>query len=316
VAAQQLDKAQQAMNALEKAGGINVARIYMSLGHQFEDSLKRLRAEGDDKAAAKAAQGFEFFLTRLAARPAAESTFATLYWVAETFMTLGDGLPSSDGKPSVEAMKYYKKAAGVYEAILKTCETDAKFAPQPGSIMAIQIRLARCLRCQREFEKSLQVLVEVLKTREIRLEAQREAAYTYQAWGADEPGYYILAIRGGHKVERKDGSVSNLVWGWGTIARKVQYVEKFEDDFHEARFNLALCQLKYAESKNGKERTDLLHQAEGSILVIRALGPKMGGEKWYGQYDALLRKIQGQLGMKEDKQGLKAAEKASSPAAK
>ncbi len=184
VATQQLDKAQEVMNALEKAGGVNVARIYVSLGRQLEDSLKRLRAEGDDKAAAKAAQGFEFFLTRLAARPAAESTFATLYWVAETFMTLGDGLPSSDGRPSAEAMNYYRKAAAVYEAILKTCEADAKFAPQPGSIVAIQIRLARCLRCLREFEKSLQVLVEVLKTREILLEAQREAAYTYQAWGA------------------------------------------------------------------------------------------------------------------------------------
>ena len=96
----------------------------------------------------------------------------------------------------------------------------------------------------------------------------------------------------------------------------MQYVKKFNDVFHEARYNLALCRLKYAESKNGKERIDLLHQAEGDILVIQRLDPKMGGEKWYGQYDALLRKIQGLLGVKEDKQGLKAAEKASSPAAK
>ena len=98
------------------------------------------------------------------------------------------------------------------------------------------------------------MLVEVLKAREISLEAQREAAYTYQAWGDDEPGYYILAIRGGHKVERNDGSVSNLVWGWGAIARKVQYIKKFNDAFHEARYNLALCQLNYAESKSGKQR--------------------------------------------------------------
>ncbi len=125
-----------------------------------------------------------------------------------------------------------------------------------------------------------------------------------------------MAIRGGHKVERKDGSVSNLVWGWGTIARKVQYVTKFNDVFHEARFNLALCQLKYAESKTGKERADYLRQAEGDILVIQTLDPKMGGEKWYGQYDALLRNIQGLRGRKADQQGLKAAEKASAPAAK
>ncbi|MFZ1936834.1 MAG: hypothetical protein WCB27_22345 [Thermoguttaceae bacterium] len=316
VATQQLDKAKQAMNALEKAGGVNVARIYVSLGRQLEDSLKRLRGEGDEKAAANAARGFEFFLTRLAARPAAESNFATLYWVAETFMTLGDSLPATDGRPSAEAMKYYQKAAGVYQAILKACEADPKFAPKPGAIVAIQIHLARCLRSQCEFEKALQVLVEVLKVHEISLEAQREAAYTYQAWGADEPGYYIFAIRGGHKTERKDGSVSYLVWGWGAIAHKVQYVKKFSDDFHEARYNLALCELKYAESKNGKERTDQLRRAENAILVIQTIEPEMGGEKWYGQYDILLRKIQGLLGVKQNAQGLKAAEKALAPAAK
>jgi len=53
VATQQLDKAKAAMNALEKAGGVNVARIYVSLGRQLEDSYKRLRAEGDGQSGGK-----------------------------------------------------------------------------------------------------------------------------------------------------------------------------------------------------------------------------------------------------------------------
>ncbi len=316
VATQQLDKAEQAMNALEKAGGVDVARIYVSIGRQLEESYKRLRAAGDDKAAAKAAGGFEFFMARLVARPAAESNFGTLYWVAETFMTLGDSLVGSDGEPPAKAMEYYKKAAEVYEKILKACEADPKFAPKPGATVAIQIRLARCLRSQREFERAMQVLVEVLKTRQTLLQAQREAAYTYQAWGEDQPGYYVLAIRGGRKAARKDGSIINLVWGWGEIAHKVQYVKKLSNEFHEARYNLALCQLKYAESKTGKQRSEQLRQAEGAILVIQVIEPKMGGPTWYGKYDTLLRKIQGLLGVKQDKQGLKAAEKVASPAAK
>lgn len=312
VATQQLDKAEEAMNALEKAGGVNVAPIYMSLGRQLEETYKRLRAAGDEKAAANAARGFEYFLTRLAARPAAESNFATLYWVAETFMTLGDSVAGNNAKLPPEAKEYYRKAAGVYQSILKACEADPKFVPQPGAVLTIQIRLARCLRSQKEYEKSLGVLVEVLKARENSLEAQREAAYTYQAWGADQPGYYIFAIRGGKKVQRKDGSVSYLVWGWGNIARKIQNVQKFYSDFHEARFNLALCLLKYAESKNGKERTNYLRQAQSSILLIQQIDPKMGGEKWYGQYDALLQNIQALLGVKPDQRGLKAAEAAAS----
>ena len=317
VATQRLDKAKETMNALEKAGGtVNVTRIYITLGRQLEESLKRLRVEGNDKEAAKAVRGFEFFLARIAARPAAESSFSALYWVAETFMNLGDSLASGDGKPPPEAMNYYQQAAEVYEKTIVTCNADPKFAPQPGATTAIQIRLARCLRRLGEFEKAMDVLTEILKTRETLLEAQREAAYTYRAWGEEKPGYFMLAIRGGHKIERKDGSVSYLVWGWGGIARKVQEIKKYSDIFNEARYNLALCHLRYAESQSGQEQVKQLRQAEGDILVIQRIRPEMGGEKWYGQYDALLRKIQRRLGVKEDKQGLKAAEKELSPAAK
>ena len=106
VATQQLDKAEKTMNALEKAGGaVNVARTYVSLGRQLEEALKRLRDEGNRDEAAKAAGGFEFFLTaprRLAPPP--NPPFDTLYWAAETFTNLGDSLAPGDGKPPAEAI--------------------------------------------------------------------------------------------------------------------------------------------------------------------------------------------------------------------
>ena len=47
------------MNALEKAGGdANLTRIYLSLGRQLEESLKRIRAKGNQEEAAKVARGF------------------------------------------------------------------------------------------------------------------------------------------------------------------------------------------------------------------------------------------------------------------
>ena len=267
----------QTMNALEKAGGaVNVARIYISLGRQLEESLKRLRAEGNQAEAAKVARGFEFFLTRIAARPAAESTFATLYWVAETFMNLGDSLAPDDGKPPPEAMKYYEKAAEVYEKIIEACQADPKFAPQPGSSTAVQIRLARCLRRLGKFEEALDALVEILKTRENLLEAQREAAYTYQAWGEEKPGYFMLAIRGGHKVERKDGSVSLSGLGLGRNRPQGPIRRKLINDiFNEARYNLALCRLKYAQSKTGQEQHRSVAAGRSKISsLFRESGPK------------------------------------------
>ena len=81
-----------------------------------------------------------------------------------------------------------------------------------------------------------------------------------------------------------------------------------QDVFNEARYNLALCRMKYALGKADPEKTDLLQQAEQDILVVQRLRPDLGGKKWYDQYDALLRKIQQLMGVKADQQGLKAAE--------
>jgi tetratricopeptide (TPR) repeat protein len=307
------------MDSLEKTSGANVTRLYMNLGRQLEETLKRLRAEGNDAQAAKVARGFEFFLTRLAGRPASESNFGTLYWVAETFMDLGNSLGADDKRPPAEALNYYQKAAEAYKKLVEACRADAKFVPQPGALTAVQLRLARCLRRLGKCEEAMAVLVETLKDRERLLDAQREAAFTYQAWGEEKPGYFILAVNGGHNVKKPDGSVSHLVWGWGAIARRVQQNtkqdEKLSDVFHEARYNLALCQLGYAESKSGQEKTDQLRKAEGYILAVQIIRPQMGGEKWYGQYDALLKRIQGLLGKKESERGLKAIEqKLATPA--
>jgi hypothetical protein len=166
-----------------------------------------------------------------------------------------------------------------------------------------------------KYDEALKRLVEILKARNALLDAQREAAFTYQAWGRLKPEHYLSAIRGGVEIKQKDGGVAYLIWGWGGIARRVQDTEAHQDTFDEARYNLALCRLSYALTKSGREKTDLLREAERDILLVQMLRPEMGGKKWYDQYDAMLRKIQKALGMKENEQGLKAAEK-KLPAAK
>ena len=310
VAVRNLEAAEKAMDALEKASGnANLTRIYISLGRQLEDSLKRIRAEGKKDEAAEVARGFELFLSRLSSRPAAETTFNSLSWVAETFMSLGGSLESGrDGALSPEAEGFYRKAADAYRRILELCRADDKFSPQPGAEIGVQVRLARCLRYLGRFDEALDTLVEILKVRNTLVDAQREAATTYEAWGAVKAGYYLLAIKGGHKVEQKDGTVTYLVWGWADLARRVQANADYESLFHEARYHLALCRYKLAPSKNGQERSDLLKHAETDITLVFQLDPEMGGRAWYDQYDALLRKIQKLRGEKKDQEmGLKGA---------
>lgn len=307
VAAQQLDRAEDTMNLLEKiSGGENLTRIYFSLGKQLEESLKRIRDKGSEEDATVVARGFTAFLTRLSTRPRKETTFNMLSWVAEMFMTLGGKLDPGNGKLPAEAADYYKKAADTYRIIIQACRADANYGPQPTSIYSAQIRLARCLRQMRKYGQDMDVLLEILKVQNNVIEAQREAALTYQKWAEDNPEFYISAIRGG----RKDESGGYVVWGWSRIARRVQGKPNLENLFHEARYNLALCRFKYAMSKSGQEQNELLEQAKSDITVVETLYPQMGGQQWRDQYDALLKKIQKGLSLPED--GLKALQKKAS----
>ena len=310
VAAQRLDKAEETMNALEKAGGdVNLTRIYLSLGRQLEESLKRIRAKGNQEEATKLAQGFTTFLSRLSARPLKEVNFNTLSWVAEMFVSLGASLDPGSGPLGGEAAGYYQKAVDTYRKILDACANDEHFAPRKELIHSIQIRLARCLRRMGKYGQDMDALLAILKVQNNMIDAQIEAARTYQIWGEEKPAFYIHAIRGGREMELPDGSKTYMIWGWGGIAKRVQFSERHQELFHEARYNLALCRYKYAMSQP-EQRAELLEQARRDIVIVYKLNPGLGGKVWYEQYDALMKKIQAALG--EKKIGLEALDEDAS----
>jgi cellulose synthase operon protein C len=302
VASKQLEPADETMAALEKASeGDNLTRIYLSLGRQLEESLKRSGTKDDPEEAAKVARGFTAFLDRIAARPRKETSFHTLSWVGEMFMNLAASQEQNNGRLSDDAVEYYQKAASAYSAILEACKEDEQYAPQPDATHSVRIRLARCLCRLGKHEEALEALVEVLKVQNNMVEAQREAARNYQAWAVEKPSYYVDAIRGGYEVEQGRGPAAHLAWGWAGLASRVQ---SYPDLFHEARYNLALCRFQYAMTKSGRERKEQMELARRDIVVVAKLYPAMGGKQWYEQYDTLLQKIQRQLGVNEE--GLKA----------
>ena len=199
-----------------------------------------------------------------------------------------------------------------YGRIIDICRKDKEFAPREGVATAIQIRLARCIRRLGKYQDALDLLVEILAVNPDLLNAQIEAAQTYQDWGTEQPGYYLFAIRGGRKTQLKDGEIIYLVWGWNRIAIRVQYNEPHKDTYYQAKYNQALCRLKYAMALDGKQKTEQLRLAESDILLILKLRPDMGGQTWYNQFDQVLKQIQAGLGVAADKRGLAAAEKAIS----
>jgi len=312
-----LDKAENAMDALEAAvaegGDAAAARklteIYILLGRELQETLKRLRQEGKDEEAERVARGFEIFLSRISKREKG-NTFNSLNWVAETFYNLGASLESDDDQTPDEATNYYKSAAATYLNILTKIKEDetGQFAP-PGAETNIQVRLAVCLRALDEHAKAMKILVNILQQRERRVDVQVEAARTYQDWAKikGKSGYYLMAIRGGNEQNGR-----YLVWGWGGIAKRVAYVERFRNTYWEARYNVALCRKKLAQRQQGSEREKTLKMAELDIRRDYSLDPTMGEEAWYQKYDDLLKTIQQLLGKRPE--GLKALGKSSSKA--
>jgi hypothetical protein len=101
------------------------------------------------------------------------------------------------------------------------------------------------------------------------------------------------AIHGGHKLK---STGQNRIWGWLKIsqvaARAMRADEKYHDSFYEARVNAARCRYLIAMKRNGQARTQDLAKAKQSIQSLAQLYPDLGGERWRGEFDAVLKEIQ------------------------
>ena len=305
VADQKLQKAEDAMEALEELikqsgdaeAGKKLTIIYISLGRELQDQLQRLQNQGKAEDLAKVSQGFELFLQSILKRDEG-NTFSSLNWVAETFVAMGAGFDPGGTGAGERAKSYYANADAAYQKILELCMAK-KIEFQPGAITSIQIRRARCLRRLGNYKEALKILVAVLKEKNTMVDAQVEAAYTYQAQGKENPTGYGLAIKG--------GTTQKEIWGWGTIARRVARSKPHRSIFHEARYNLALCRFELAVANYQGKKRELLERAKNDILIILRLYPKMGeglrlepgGKDWKEKYNDLFIKVQKLQGVKK-----------------
>jgi hypothetical protein len=111
--------------------------------------------------------------------------------------------------------------------------------------------------------------------------------------------WFERAIHGGHRL-RSTGE--NRIWGWLKIsqvaARAASTDPKFRDTFFEARLNVAGCRYLAAVKSEGAAKQQNLAKAKQSILSMVQLYPELGGERWRGQFDALMKQIQAEAGEK------------------
>ncbi len=295
----QLDKAEEAMNALEQVvprGGDsksadNLTAIYVSLGRQLQEDMQQLRASGKTQELGRLAQGFQVFLDRLLERGGG-GNLPTLNWMAEMYSNLAAA--SSD---AARGMECSGKAAKAYEQLLNAAAKDPKFSDSPDSLIALRLKLAEAYRGAELYDEATKTISDVLREKPMLLPAQVAAAGIYQARGSKDPASFAKAIMGGERGQ--DGR--NLIWGWAHLSRVTMGDEKFADVFHRAR--LAIVESRYAYAmaeKDPGKRENILKAAIEDVRSTYKLRPDLGGDETRAKYEKLLRSIQKALGQPEN----------------
>jgi tetratricopeptide (TPR) repeat protein len=213
------------------------------------------------------------------------NSFFVRVFCAEALAGLAAGLDS--GGPAVPpgAQQHYRRAIAAFQDVLHRAATERNNPPHAEVVVALRIELARCLRRMSDNAGAMNQLLTVLNDHPRMVDAQIESAYTYQSWGDERPEFVEMAIQGGDKYPE--------VWGWGELARRVQSEGRFREAFFEARYNLALCRFRQAQTATQRpERSRLAEAAEEDILATRRVDRDLGSQPWYDKYNELFQRIQ------------------------
>jgi tetratricopeptide (TPR) repeat protein len=305
VGTQQLENAEKVMGELEAAvagkpdAAATLTRIYISLGLELEEQVNRLKTEKKLDELQKVLGGFDTFLTRISTREQGNN-FNSLNWVAQTFYRLASGLDSGD-KLSPEARSYYEKAAQTYQTMLERGKADPSFYPSPEAPIGMQIAIAGCKRALGQYQDAIGILGDILAANPKILEAQVEAAKTYQEWGNETPTYFTNAIFGGRKDPK---TKTNVIWGWNRMGQMVQRDRKYVALYLDSRLNLAECLFRLGMTQKDSEKAQSLKKAEQAISSTYKLYRTLGDADTWRKFDRLLKAIEAAQGVSKP-QGLK-----------
>jgi len=286
VGTQQIDEALKVMTQLENVGGQNILAVYTQLGLELQEELKRLKTTGDNERFAQTRDSFEKFLQKVY-ESRNKSDYNSLLWIGETYFGLGQGVAGD----ALAAEGYYAKAADAYNEII-TGDLAAE-----GNRTAVELRLARCRRQQKQYSEAFRLCDEVLKTNPNALDAQFEIAYSLSDWGSDgEPSKLLDAIQGIKTPDGKPGKV----WGWSLMTRKLQQslqrepTPEIRERFLEARYQLTNSRRRYAQTNaadSDKQRDSAAAEIVSFVQVYRDMD-----DAWFAKFNRLYQDLQSDAG--------------------
>ncbi|QDU98186.1 hypothetical protein [Lignipirellula cremea] len=293
----QIEKVKTTMNSLnaslasDENGSAKLLNIYVSLA----TGLKKQMAQASPSKRSELAKAFRSFLQQVEAN---SNDFSKLYWVAETFLNMGDGLRDKAETVSPEAKDYYEQAANAYNKILKQAAADKSYYPEDlrerGIESQIILRRASTTRARGEFAEAIEIFTDLLAKENGRLDVQIEAARTLQDWAAaDDPTKFYTALAGDNWDQKQN---RYTVWGWSGIVSRTAQSPKHQKEFFDAQLNVARCYYRFAATQEGDDKAKNLDSARKAIVTTMLSYPELGGRQ--DEYNALFEEIQQARGEK------------------
>lgn len=246
--------------------------------------LKEQVADTQDEA--KRRQMSESLLA-VAVEAAKANSFNTEYWAADTIVSIAQELESSPSSRQ-QALAAYQAAAQILDAILSKQQSQPGWINPPELVTQVRLKFAQTARGVGDYKNAIEQLATILEQNPGLLDVQMEAAKTYQAWGtAVNSGFHRVAIVGG----RPDVKTRvPLIWGWGGIQKRTANQPKFEEQFFEARYQLAYSRLQYARGlPDANTRSAELGRALQDIESTAKLYPELGGPGMKKRFQSLLK---------------------------
>lgn len=268
-------------------GQLALAGIFTALARDLQEQLTTTKQEEKRTQVSQA-------LLILAIEAAKSESFNTQYWAADTIVSIAQELESSPaGKSKADAA--YAEAARLLEAILAKEKTQTGWVNPPALLTPIRLKLALVARGLGNYQLAISRFADLLQENNDLLDVQMEAARTYQQWGrASNSGFHRVAILGG-RPDPKTGK--KLIWGWGVIQERTANHPDFQEQFFEARLQLATSRMLYANGlKDDAAKAAELKRAEKDVLSTAKLYPALGGPALTKKFDAVLKSIQRLLG--------------------
>ena len=258
-----------------------LVRIYIGLARDIKDQLDAASPDQQKKLIG----AFRVFLDSIAK---SSKDPATLQWVGQTLMQMGEAaLASDDPGTKIQGSELIKSSILTFDTLLTQLGGQAP--------LTLKFQLGRANRLSGEYKKAIDLFEEILKTSPMMLDTQIEAAKAYEQWaGKVDPKLAKNAYRAALSGARPGADKKNVIAGWGRISQLVSGRPEFRQQFFEARYHVAFTRFMLGKVSNDNK---MMEQASKDITQVAALYPDMGGDAQRKDFDLLMKEIQKGLGI-------------------